>query len=153
MGPILAQKLQMPFQDTDEIIAQSAQQTIPEIFSAEGETGFRKRESVVIHQMEKQKPAVIACGGGAVLDAGNRMAMQRSGIRIYLRIPLEILQDRLRDQQDRPLLAQGSLASTLADQLSHRQPWYQESEIQVDAGPESPEQLARRILEKLTPLS
>ena len=153
VGPLLAQKLQMPFHDTDQMIGQGARRSIPDIFSSEGEKGFRERESDVILKMEKQKPAVIACGGGAVLHAENRQTMERSGTRVYLRVPLEVLEKRLRHQQDRPLLAHGSLTSTLAEQLSQRQSWYQESEIQLEAGQDSPGQLAQKILEKLTATS
>jgi shikimate kinase len=59
------------------------------------------------------------------------------------------LENRLQHKQDRPLLAQGSLASTLTHQLSQREAWYQESEIQIDAGADSPEELAQKILQKL----
>jgi shikimate kinase len=76
--------------------------------------------------------------------------MQKTGTRIYLQTPLELLERRLRDKQDRPLLAQGSLLSILTDQLSERESWYQESEIQIDAGDSSPAELAQQIGEILT---
>lgn len=145
MGPLLAQRLEIPFHDLDEIIVQNAQRSIPEIFHLEGEMGFRRREAESIRAMEQEQPAVIACGGGAILRADNRIAMQQSGTRIYLRVPLKILEARLRYKKDRPLLAPDSLADTLAGQLATRESWYQESEIQIDAGDGSPEQVARTI--------
>ena len=150
LGPILATQLKIPFHDTDEIIIRSAQRSIPEIFSIEGETGFRKREAEAIRGMAKQKPAVVSSGAGAILVADNRHWMQKTGTRIYLQTPLELLERRLRDKQDRPLLAQGSLLSVLTDQLSERESWYQESEIQIDAGDSSPAELAQQIGEILT---
>ena len=150
LGPILASQLKIPFHDTDEIIVQSTQRSIPEIFSIEGESGFRKREAEAIRGMAKQKPAVVSSGAGAILEADNRDWMQKTGTRIYLRTPLELLERRLRDKQDRPLLAQGSLLSVLTDQLSERESWYQESEIQIDAGDSSPAELAQQIGEILT---
>lgn len=150
IGPLLAQLVKMSFVDTDEIITRKARRSISEIFRLEGEAGFRKREAEAIWEIGPQKPAVVACGGGAILEAGNRIAMQGSGTRIYLRVPLEILEARLRDKKDRPLLAQGSMTSTLADQLANRETWYQESEIQVEAGDGSPTQVAQRIFEKWT---
>jgi shikimate kinase len=95
--------------------------------------------------MAKQKPAVVSSGAGAILEADNRDWMQKTGTRIYLRTPLELLERRLRDKQDRPLLTEGSLLSALTNQLAKREPWYQESEIQIDAGNSSPAQLAQQI--------
>ena len=150
VGPLLARLLNIPFHDTDEIILRSAQRSIPEIFSTEGEAGFRLRESQAIREIGNQPSAVIACGGGAILEPTNRDEMRKTGTRIYLRVPLEQLEKRLQHKQDRPLLARGSLTSTLTHQLSQREAWYQESEIQIDAGPDSPEELAQKIFQKLT---
>ena len=147
MGPLLARRLKLSFQDTDQIIVRHAQRSIPEIFRLEGETGFRQREAEAIRSLEQQPPTVVACGGGAILGADNRITMQRSGTRIYLRVPLKILETRLQHKKDRPLLAQGSLTGTLADQLTQRESWYQESDIQIDAGDGSPEQVAQKIFE------
>jgi len=149
VGPLVAEKLRLPFHDTDEMIIQTAQLSIPEIFFREGEAGFRHREATALQSMEKGKPAVIACGGGAVMGAGNREIMQRTGIRIYLRVPVDVLEKRLQDQQDRPLLAKKSLPITLPQQLAHREPWYRESEILIESGPESPAQLAEKIVARL----
>lgn len=145
IGPLLAGKLHLPFHDTDEIIAQSASLTIPTIFSREGEAGFRRRETAALREMKTKGPAVIACGGGAVLAEENRKIMQRTGTRIYLRVPMELLEKRLRPQADRPLLAGGSLSGTLSHQLAQREPWYRESEILIEASEESPEELAEKI--------
>lgn len=150
IGPLLAQLVKMSFVDTDEIITRKARRSISEIFRLEGEAGFRKREAEAIREIGPQKPAVVACGGGAILEAGNRIAMQGSGTRIYLRVPLEILEARLHHKKDRPLLAQGSLTNTLADQLAKRKSWYEESEIQINAGNASPEQVAQQIFERWT---
>lgn len=150
IGPLLAQLVKMSFVDTDEIITQKARRSISEIFRLEGEAGFRKREAGAIREIGPQKPAVVACGGGAILEAGNRIAMQGSGTRIYLRVPMEILEARLHHKKDRPLLAQGSLTNTLADQLAKRKSWYEESEIQINAGDASPEQVAQQIFERWT---
>lgn len=149
VGPIVAEKLHLPFHDTDEIIMAEAHISIPEIFSREGEAGFRRREASTIRDMKAREPAVIACGGGAVIDAANREIMQQTGIRIYLRVPLEYLEKRLQHQQDRPLLAPDALPATLARQLAHREPWYRESEILIETRTESPAQVAERILAQL----
>lgn len=132
------------------MIVRTAKRPIPDIFSTEGEPGFRQRETRVIHDLEKQSPAVVACGGGAVLLKANRDCMHRTGVRVYLRIPLGILNDRLKQKKDRPLLLQGDLTTTLSDQLNAREPWYQESEIQIDADQDSPARVAQQIFQRLS---
>lgn len=153
LGPLLAQKLRLPFQDTDQIICEQAALTIPEIFSREGETGFRQREAAVIHHMVEEKTSVIACGGGAVLDARNRAVMQKTGTRIYLCVPPHILEGRLQLKQDRPLLAQGNLSATLTRQLAERESLYRESEILIEAGAASPTEVVENIFQRLPPLA
>lgn len=149
LAPLLAQKLGLAFLDTDEVIVQSAKRPIPEIFSTEGETGFRQREMEVIREIKTHPPTVVACGGGAVLQAENLEIMQQTGVRVYLRTPPELLVERLRHKKDRPLLAQGSLSDTLANQLSQREPRYRESEILVETGMDSPAELAEKIFARL----
>lgn len=149
LGPLLAQKLNLNFLDTDEVIVQSAKRPIPEIFSSEGETGFRRRETAALREIKNHPPSVVACGGGAVLEAENMEIMKQTGVRVYLCAPAEILLKRLRDKKDRPLLARGSLPDTLAQQLAQREPRYRESEILIETGTDSPGELAQRIVARL----
>ena len=60
VGRILAQRLRRPFIDTDEQIIQQAGMSIREIFLAEGEAGFRRRERMVIRVDLPEDRAVIA---------------------------------------------------------------------------------------------
>jgi shikimate kinase len=148
LGPILANLLHLPFFDTDEIIIQNAQHSIPEIFSSEGENGFRKRETQVIRDLEKQNAAVVACGGGAVLVPSNRECMRKAGTRVYLRVPLQTLSNRLESKKDRPLLAHGPILATLTEQLAAREPWYRDSEIEINADAPSVD-VAREVFQRL----
>jgi shikimate kinase len=75
--------------------------------------------------------------------------MQRSGTRVYLRVPLETLRNRLESKKDRPLLAHGSLLATLTEQLAAREPWYQDSEIKINADAPA-EKVAREVFQRLT---
>ena len=45
VGPQLAERLKRPFVDLDDVIEADAGQSVAEIFSNEGEAGFRERES------------------------------------------------------------------------------------------------------------
>ena len=50
LGRLAARDLDMPLVDLDEEIVRAASQTIPHIFEAEGEAGFRRREAEALRQ-------------------------------------------------------------------------------------------------------
>lgn len=107
VGRLLAERLDRPFIDTDTLIEAEAGCTIPAIFAAEGEEGFRRREAEVIARAAAGDGQVIATGGGAVLRPENRDALRRNGLVIWLDAPPEALYRRVRAQgiRRRPLLA------------------------------------------------
>lgn len=100
VGKLLAARMGRAFVDTDDLIVQTTGKSIPEIFSEEGESGFRKIESQVIREQVSQKNAtVIATGGGAILREENLDALRRNGRLYFLDRPLS----DLIPTDDRPL--------------------------------------------------
>jgi len=81
--------------DTDELIVQQAGRSIAEIFAAEGEAGFRRREAEVIRQVFASPPAVVSVGGGAVLDEANVNAIRAVATVVCLTAPAEELWRRI----------------------------------------------------------
>ena len=79
VGRALAERMGRPFVDCDGEIVRRAGKGIPEIFAASGEAGFRELEAAVISDVCRQKGAVIATGGGAVLRDENVRAMRQNG--------------------------------------------------------------------------
>ena len=99
VGRVLADMLGIRFIDLDETIVEGEKRPIPELFSSEGEKGFRLRESRVISEVSVLNGAIIATGGGTVLDPANVRRLRRNGT-IYLiaRDP-----EKLTPTGDRPL--------------------------------------------------
>ena len=91
VGAALAKELGRSFEDTDAVIAAEAGCTIPEIFSKEGETGFRRREHAVLAELTKRGGTVIACGGGAVTRPENLDLMRQNSTVVWLRRALDKL--------------------------------------------------------------
>ena len=149
VGPLLAEKLSMPFMDTDQKITQATKRTIPEIFSQGGEKEFRKLESYIVAQLSNSPPSVISCGAGAILDPANRLTLSRTGLRIYLQAELSSLVERLATSTDRPLLPNDQLHPKLTAQLAERKFWYEESEIHIATGSDSPAQICQKIMSAL----
>ena len=99
VGKILAEKLNMPFIDTDTEIIKKTGKEITEIFAEVGEVGFRAIESEVIEEVSLKDGCVISTGGGAVLNYDNVRRLKHNGIIYFLDRPI----DELIPTSDRPL--------------------------------------------------
>ena len=91
VGKALAERMGRPFLDADAVIAERAGSSIPEIFAAEGEEGFRRRETAVLAELGMGSGAVIATGGGCVTRAENYPLLHQNGVIVWLRRALENL--------------------------------------------------------------
>lgn len=102
-GKRLARRLRLPLLDTDVMIEQKTGRTIPDIFAAEGESGFRDIESVCAKEAAARDGAVISTGGGMVLREENMKALSQGGLVVFIdRHPSHIL--RSTSLTDRPLV-------------------------------------------------
>jgi shikimate kinase len=76
VGRVVAERLGRAFVDTDDVAAAQAGATVAELFATEGEAGFRVRERAALADVvASPEPLVVACGGGAMTDAGSRRAV------------------------------------------------------------------------------
>jgi len=91
IGKRLAEELGADFIDTDEEIVKREQTSIPKIFAELGEAGFRRIESEVIRSVSMMQHAVIATGGGAVLNSVNMELLGENGRIYFIDRPLESL--------------------------------------------------------------
>lgn len=149
VGPILAARLGRPFVDADVALETDAKMTIHEIFAAEGEAGFRDRETTTLRKLAAGEPAVIATGGGAVLRGENRDLLRAAGFVVWLKAPAEVLWVRITADPStasrRPNLAGGGFAEVVS-LLAAREPLYAATaHAAVDAA-RSPEEVAGDIL-------
>ena len=79
VGRILSMRLKWPFHDTDAIVQDRSGLTIRELFEQKGEPEFRRLESEVVQEFAKLDAAVIATGGGAILNETNVAALRANG--------------------------------------------------------------------------
>ena len=91
VGQLLAEKTGRTFADSDALIENLAQKTIPRIFAEDGEETFRKWETMALSQLGKQSGLVLATGGGCVTCEKNYPLLHQNGRIIYLRRALEQL--------------------------------------------------------------
>jgi shikimate kinase len=150
VGTALARLLKVPFLDSDEEIVRAADRTIAEIFERDGEAFFRDREFEVIGRLLRGPPCVLSTGGGAFLSDRNRDQIKAAGISVWLRADLDLLWNRVRHKNTRPLLRTANPRATLADLYQARLPYYSQADLAVEASADySVEQMAARVVEAL----
>ena len=112
VGAACAARLGRPFVDTDDVVEANTGTSVAEVFATEGESRFRELErQAVADACATPAPAVIACGGGAVVDPENRRRLRRAGFVVWLQAPPATLMDRVGTGTERPLLHGGSTAT------------------------------------------
>ena len=126
IGRRVAERFGLCFVDADHAIEQRTGATISAIFEHVGESGFRERESAVLAELLSGEGQLVATGGGAVLDPGNRRLMQERGFVVYLCAGLESQLKRLARDRTRPLLAVGDKRSRLEAMAIERGPIYRD---------------------------
>lgn len=150
VGRILARRLKRAFHDSDHEIEARCGVSVPVIFEIEGETGFRAREAQLLEELCALDGIVLATGGGAVLDAGNRRHLAESGTVVYLHGKAPDLWQRVRHDRNRPLLATADPRVRLEALYAVRDPLYREiADIVLDTGRQSVQILARDLLARL----
>ena len=117
VGRALAEALGKRFVDLDEEIVKADGRSIPDIFAAEGEEGFRQKETAVIAQFAKEGRQLLSCGGGAVKKPENLRLLRQNGVVLFLDRPL----DALTVGGGRPL---SSSADALRTMYAERRPLY-----------------------------
>ncbi len=149
-GPHLAKSLKYAFVDQDKLIEEVAKTSISKIFEEEGEIGFRQIETKVLKEIGKRHSLVVATGGGVVTCTEN-WGILHQGIVVWINPSKDRLLLRLQlDDVKRPLLTNSQLAQNLESLLEERYPFYKESDLQINVGKETPEQVANEILRKLS---
>jgi len=159
IAPLLARRLAWPFIDSDEVLVARAGKPIAAIFESEGEAHFRKLEREVISDLShhrprcplsgKPLPAVIATGGGVLMDEANYQALNHAGVIVCLSARPEVIARRVeRSRMRRPKLMEGGkpLRERIAELMGERKAAYARAEVVVDTSDLSIERAAEKVL-------
>lgn len=84
VSTMLAEKLGRKILDTDTMVAEKAGVTIPEIFAAQGEAGFRRLETEATAEVGKLSGNIISTGGGVVTVAENYELLHQNGVIVWI---------------------------------------------------------------------
>lgn len=124
VGRAVAERLNRPFFDSDEVLEQRFGCDIPTFFAREGEEAFRKAETQVLRELGARSGCVIATGGGVVTREENYPLLHRNGRIFRLERPLSLL-----PTAGRPV----SRATPLSALYAARKPLYDRfSDVQIE---------------------
>src|SRR5438309_12066772 len=117
VGRRLARRLGRPFVDIDGLVEAASGKKVADIFASEGEARFRQLERAAVAEACLVSEAVVATGGGTLLDAENRRRLAAAGPIVYLAASPEEILRRVGDPRPRPLLEDGSNGGVRLDTI------------------------------------
>lgn len=122
VGRALAERLKLPFCDTDEVVEERAGKPVADIFVDDGEAAFRALERDVVAESLTTCPGVVSLGGGAVLAPETRELLSQHWV-VFLDVGLSAAAARIGLGGSRPLLL-GNVRGQLKALLDARRPVY-----------------------------
>lgn len=150
VGKALAARLGAPFLDSDAEIEAAANMSIAEIFERDGEAFFRDRETEVIDRLLDGPSGILSTGGGAFLAERNRNLISQKGVSVWLDASLNLLWNRVKHKNTRPLLRTANPHATLEQIYNERLPIYAQADLSVKADPGyTVEDMAEAVVEVL----
>ena len=150
IGRRLADRFGLAFADADHAIEARCGTSVATIFECEGEAGFRAREREALAALLAGEGLLLATGGGAVLDPGNRELLRSRGFVVWLQVGVDEQLQRLARDRTRPLLQREDRAAVLYEMAQERAPLYAEvADLCFDTAgldaPAAPAALARQL--------
>ena len=145
VAPLLAERRGVVAVDLDRLLEQRFGRPVARVFIEDGEPEFRRAEAELLAEVLVGPPAVVATGGGAVLDPESRRRLADAFV-VWLSAPIDLLVRRLSDVAERrPLLADDP-ATALRAMATEREPLYREvADLVVDVERRSPEEIAEMV--------
>jgi len=149
IGRRLAKAIGCGLIDTDAAIEQRTGRTIAEIFSGDGESGFRRIEEQVIREALESHDGILSLGGGALTTPGVRDALVGQTV-VYLEISAAEGIRRTSGSTVRPLLAGPDRAEKYRELVNDRVPLYRRAAtIRINTNSRNPGAVVRYIVGRL----
>lgn len=149
IGRLVAQRLGIAFVDSDTEIERVSRMSVNELFASYGEQEFRALESRVIKRLLKGGPRVVSVGGGAFINERSRRYIKKGGISVWLKADLDVLWERVKKRDTRPLLKTENPRQTLENLMNARYPIYALADRTVLSRDARKEDIVEEVLEVL----
>ena len=149
IGKILSKKMGVPLSDTDKIIEKEVGKSIFEIFNDPGEKYFRQVEEKVVGRVLDETAHIISTGGGSILSSKTRNAIKSKSFSIWVQCDVNIISNRIRDQEKRPLLKNKNILDTLIKKNKERIKFYRQADSHIVNENSNIEMTVEAIIEEL----
>ena len=146
IGRIIAKRLKVKFIDVDKIIERNEKKSIKRIFEDNGEQYFRKLEKKITFKILKKKKKVIALGGGAFMNNEIREKILNSCKSVWLKVDLEKLIKRYKNNNRRPLLNKKKLDTSVKKIYQSRKKIYSLANFKINCDNMNKTQIVEKIL-------
>ncbi|MFD7167348.1 shikimate kinase [Streptomyces violascens] len=148
VGALLAERLGVPYRDTDADIVAAEGRTVSDIFVEDGEPHFRALERAAVRAALAEHTGVLALGGGAVLDEGTRALLTPYPV-VYLSMDVEEAVKRVGLNTARPLLAVNPRRQWRELMEARRHLYSEVARAVVVTDGRTPEEVAQAVLDVL----
>lgn len=150
VGRRVAERLGVPFADTDHVVEERAGLAVSDIFVTEGEGAFRELEARAVIDALSEGQGVVALGGGAVMRAETQAALAQAALAgctvVWLKVGVPDAARRVGLTSSRPLLV-GNVRGTLGALLEQRNPVYERlATVVVDTSGKSLRQVTDEVV-------
>jgi len=146
VGRLVSGLLGREFIDTDFLIEEMTGLSIARIFSERSEAYFRSLEREVVENIKGMTNLVIAAGGGMIIPEDNYRVLHASGVLICLMASVDVIAERLKESNGRPLLHNGDKREVIKSHLESRMKAYDKIEHCIDTDSLQPESIAQNIV-------
>jgi shikimate kinase len=148
VGRLVAERLGVPFVDTDDLVETRAGRTIPEIFVEDGEPTFRDLERAAAVDVLASADGVVSLGGGAVMDPRTEADLAGHSV-VFLDVGIADAARRVGFGQGRPLLGINPRAQWTRLMQDRRAVYERVADFVVDTAGRGPDEVADDIVARL----
>lgn len=143
---LLSQAWSLPMLDTDQLITEATGQTPGEIFSSQGEAGFREIEQEIVQDALTQE-GVLATGGGVIEVPANQTILHDHESPVYyLSGGFGQTMERIVDDMERPILRNSSLSEVGVLWRSRLPKYEAAANVTIHTDGKTPEQIVAEII-------
>lgn len=140
----------MDLVEMDELIATREGMSIPDIFAKKGETYFRDLETNFVIELQSEVNKVVSCGGGVVLRECNVKEMKKNGCVVLLTAKPETVLERVKDDDNRPLLRGNKNVEFISEMMEKRRAKYEAAaDVVISTDGKDVETICKEIIEKV----
>ncbi|KAB7744610.1 shikimate kinase [Nostocoides sp. F2B08] len=144
VGRLLADLLEVPFLDVDDVIVEREQRPIADIFVDDGEPYFREVERVMTLRLLDDHPGVLALGGGAPMQDDIAASLAGRPV-VFLDVGIADAARRIGFDTSRPLLAVNPRATWVAMMNARRETYERLGRWRVDTAGREATEVAREV--------